>query len=277
MNMAREEQNEAVTKAMSNLAHALRGYAGKGAKTGARHAYAPTAESGLFELMAAEGPFEEVIVCRSLGTAKVYIKGNDLFIVPNGKLHRLTGEEVGWYTGVFRAKVTDDLLEFPPRPRPPFDRPSSIPDFRKKLHPTKAIWKFGDGSIIATGPANSYVIPLKDRSAQLVISIAMVITNGTGRYNGALGTISSLGATWFPFVPGLSLKDTLKDGAIFEAKGVHGFRITRQVFQAKGEDEGGYEDEDKYEDKYEGKGEDEGGYEDEEDEYESEGEYEDNY
>jgi|ERR1043165_1771239 hypothetical protein len=201
------------------------------------HVYAPTSKSGLFELMSAEGPFEEVIVCRSLGIAKVYIKEEDLFIVPNGKLHRLTGEEVGYYTGVFRAPLAGDLLKFPKRPDPPFDRPSAIPDFRKRLNPTKAIWKFGDGSISAVGPANSYVIPLKDKSAQLVISIAMVITNGTGRYDGALGTISSLGATWFPFVPGLSLKDSLKTGAIYEAKGVHGFRITRKQFQAGG---GGY-------------------------------------
>ena len=234
------------------------------------HVYAPTSKSGLFELAAAEGPFEQVFICRSLGTAKIYIKQNDLFIVPNGKLHRLTGEEVGWYTGVFKAKVTDNLLKFPPRPSPPFDRPSPIPDFRRRLKPTKAIWNFADGSITATGPANSYVIPLKDKSAQLVISIAMVITNGTGRYEGALGTISSLGATWFPYVPGGTLADSLKTGAIFEAKGVHGFRITREEFQAKDDDadenKDGYEDEDEDED------EDENGYKDEdEDEDEDEG------
>lgn len=271
--MAKEEQNEAVNSAMSNLAQALRGYTGKKSKMGGSHVFAPTSESGLFELMSAEGPYEQVIICRSLGTAKIYIKGDDLFIVPNGKLHRLTGEEVGWYTGVFKAKVSDDLLKFPPRPRPPFDKPSSIPDFRRKLKPTKAIWKFGDGSIIAAGPANSYVIPLKDRSAQLVISIAMVITNGTGRYDGALGTISSLGATWFPYIPGSSLKDSLKDGAIFEAKGVHGFRITRQVFQAREGEE--YEQKDSYDDSDEDKYKDEGEDEYEENEYEDESGYED--
>jgi hypothetical protein len=232
------------------------------------HVYAPTAKSGLFELAAAEGPFEQVLICRSLGIAKVYIKGEDLFIVPNGKLHRLTGEEVGYYTGVFRSKLTDDLLKFPPVPQPPFDKPSPIPDFRKRLHPTKAIWNFGDGSIIATGPANSYIIPLKDKSNQLVISIAMVITKGTGRYEGALGTISSLGATWFPYVPGLSLQESLKTGAIYEAKGVHCMRITRECFQAKADDE--CEDDDGYKDDDED--EDENGYGDEdgcekEDEY----------
>ena len=223
------------------------------------HIYAPTAKSGLFELAAAEGPFEEVIITRSLGIAKVYIKGDDLFIVPNGKLHRLTGEEVGYYTGVFRAKVSDDLFKFPPVPQPPFDKSSPIPDFRKRLHPTKAIWNFGDGSIIATGPANSYIIPLKDKSNQLVISIAMVITKGTGRYEGALGTLSSLGATWFPYVPGLSLQESLKTGAIYEAKGVHGMRITRRIFQAKGDE--GYEDDDGYKD--EDEDEDDNGYGDE--------------
>jgi hypothetical protein len=258
--MAREERNESFTRAVDNLVQALRGYTGKKHKTSGGHVYGPTSESGLFELMAAEGPFEEVIVCRSLGIAKVYIRGKSLYIVPNGKLHRLTGEEVGWYTGVFKSKLGANLLKFPERSHPPFDRPSRIPDFRPKLNPTKAIWKFGDGSIIASGPANSYVIPLKDRSAQLVISIAMVITQGTGRYEGALGTISSLGATWFPYIPDLSLKDSLKDGAIFEAKGVHGFRITREQFQAGDQDEGGYEDEseDEDEDEYE----DEDGYED---------------
>jgi hypothetical protein len=33
-------------------------------------------------------------------------------------------------------------------------------------------------------------------------------------------------------VPGLALQDTLKTGAIFEAKGVHGFRITLKKYQA---------------------------------------------
>jgi len=219
------------------------------------HVYAPTAKSGLFELAAAEGPVEQVLICRSLGIAKVYIKGEDLFIVPNGKLHRLTGEEVGYYTGVFRSKLAANLLKFPPVPDPPFDKPSPIPDFRKRLNPTKAIWNFGDGSIIATGPANSYIIPLKDKWNQLVISIAMVITKGTGRYEGALGTISSLGATWFPYVPGLSLQESLKTGAIYEAKGVNCMRITRECFQAKGDDEceddDGYKDDDEDEDENE--------------------------
>lgn len=201
--------------------------------------------SGLFELAAAEGPYEEVIIVRSLGTAKIFINGNTLYIVPNGKLHRLTGERVGWYSGVFKSTVDDPLTKFPPPPSKPYTKPSPIPDFRKRLHPTKAIWNFPDGSIEAAGPANSYVIPLKDQTAQLVISIAMVIGRGTGRYEGARGTISSLGATWFPYIPGLPLQKSLKSGALFEAKGVHGFRITLAKYQAQ-QDSGAesYEEED---------------------------------
>jgi|GEM_PF-2676512 len=242
--MAKEKT---VSSTLDSIAQALQSLA-SGAGEGGSH-YVAEGASGLFELAAAEGPYEEVIICRSLGTATVYIRGKDLFIVPNGKLHRLNGELVGSYTGVFKARIDDDLLTFPPAPSPPFDKPSPIPDFRQKLHPTKAIWKFHDGSVIAAGPANSYIIPLRDKSAQLVISIAMVITNGTKRYSGALGTISSLGATWFPYVPGLSLQKTLKDGAVFEAKGVHGFRITLGKYQAEHGDigeEGSEEDSDQY-------------------------------
>lgn len=240
--MAKDDKT--ISNALDSIAQALGSLAGTGSGGGGAHAF--EGGSALFELAAAEGPYEEVIICRSLGTATVSIKGKDrkdLYIVPNGKLHRLNGEEVGWYTGVFKARVDDDLLTFPAAPDGPFDRPSPIPDFRQKLHPTKAIWKFHDGSVIAVGPANSYVIPLKDGSAQLVISIAMVITGGTRRYQGALGTISSLGATWFPFVPGSSLASSLKDGAVFEAKGVHGFRITHAKYQAGDEGRAGSEGE----------------------------------
>jgi hypothetical protein len=189
--------------------------------------------SGLFELAAAEGPYEEVIIVRSLGTAKIFINGKTLHIVPNGKLHRLTGKRVGWYSGVFKSTVDDPLTVFPPPPSGPYTKPSPIPDFRKRLHPTKAIFKFHDGTIETAGPANSYVIPLKDNTAQLVISIAMVIGKGTGRYAGARGTVSSLGATWFPYIPGQTLAKSLKTGALFEAKGVHGFRITLAKYQAE--------------------------------------------
>jgi hypothetical protein len=228
-------EKETISSALSSIAKALAAVPGAGA--GATPS--PLAAHGLFQLAAAEGPYEEVIICRSLGTATVSIRkeGKDLYIVPNGKLNGLNGEYLGEYTGVFRAKTDDDLLTFPEQPKEPFDKPSHIPDFRQRLHPTKAIWKFHEGSIMAVGPANSYVIPLRDRSSQLVISIAMVITNGTGRYAGARGTISSLGATWFPYIPGLQTKDTLKDGAIFEAKGVHGFRITLKEYQAEGKGE----------------------------------------
>ena len=180
-----------------------------------------------------KGRTEEVLIVRSLGTAKIFIDGKTLHIVPNGKLHRLTGQRVGFYTGVFKSTVDDKLTKFPSPPSKPYNKPSSIPDFRMRLHPTKAIWKFPDGQIEGSGPANSYVIPLKDKTAQLVISIAMVIGRGTGRYKGARGTISSLGATWFPYIPGLPLAKSLKNGALFEARGVHAFRITLAKYQAE--------------------------------------------
>ena len=185
------------------------------------------ASSNCFELAAAEGPYEEVIICRSYGTARVFIPNKtDLYIVPNGELHRLNCEDVGHYVGVFKSSVTDDLFTFPEEPEEPYDVPSPIPDFRMKLHPTKAKWEFHDGTIYGVGPANSYIVPIKDGSNQLKISIAMVLTGGTKRYEGARGTISSLGATWFPYVPGGTLQSSLKDGAIFSARGVHAFRIT---------------------------------------------------
>lgn len=200
--------------------------------------------SGLFELAAAEGPYEEVLIVRSLGTAKIFIDGKTLHIVPNGRLHRLTGEKVGWYTGVFKSTIDDKLTKFPPSPSAPYDKPSKIPDFRMRLHPTKAIWKFRDGHIEAAGPANSYVVPYKDKTAQLVISIAMVIAKGTGRYEGARGTISSLGATWFPYIPGLPLEKSLKNGALFEARGVHAFRIELEKYQAEETEECSTEEDD---------------------------------
>jgi hypothetical protein len=228
--MAKEHEGQ--TKGLLHkLAKALEGIEEKG-DADAPHSGDAAAASGLFELAAAEGPYEKVLICRSLGTATVYIRGKDLYIVPNGKLNRLNGAAIGNYVGVFKSKLGADLFKFPDAPSAPYDKPSPIPDFRSQLNPTKAVWRLKWGSIFAVGPANSYVIPLRDKSAQLVISIAMVITGGTRRYEGARGTISSLGATWFPYVPGLTLDKTLKDGAVFEAKGVHGMRITLEKYQA---------------------------------------------
>ncbi|HXO28846.1 MAG TPA: hypothetical protein VOA80_15960 [Thermoanaerobaculia bacterium] len=225
-------KDEGSKGALQSIAEALKTLADKGGGgLGGNLGDGPA--GGLFELAAAEGPYERVIITRSLGTATVYIRNKvDLYIVPNGRLHRLNGDFAGNYVGVFKSKVGDDLFTFPPAPEKPYDKPSPIPDFRMKLHPTKAIWRLHEGSIFAVGPANSYVIPLRDQSAQLVISIAMVITGGTRRFEGARGTISSLGATWFPFIPGIGLDKTLKDGAVFEAKGVHGMRITLREDQA---------------------------------------------
>jgi hypothetical protein len=237
--MAKEKGGES-KGTLHSILEALEGLAEKGLDSpgGGEAANA----GGLFELAAAEGPYEEVLICRSLGTATVYIRGKDLYIVPNGKLNRVDGKAIGNYVGVFRSKLGADLLTFPEAPSKPYDKPSPIPDFRTRLNPTKAVWRLPEGSIFAVGPANSYVIPLRDKSAQLVISIAMVITGGTRRYEGARGTISSLGATWFPYVPGLTLAQTLKDGAVFEAKGVHSMRITLEEYQAPAtEDRGGEE------------------------------------
>lgn len=222
--MSKHEKPGSLSRIADELEQLVRNVGGVGRSSGV--------SSNCFELAAAEGPYEEVIICRSYGTAKVFIRNKtDLYIVPNGKLHRLNCEYVGNYVGVFKSSINDDLLKFPDMPQEPFDQPSPIEDFRLKLHPTKAKWEFHDGTIYGVGPANSYIVPIKDGSNQLKISIAMVLTGGTGRYKGARGTISSLGATWFPYVPGGSLQDSLKDGAIFSARGVHGFRITLEEDQ----------------------------------------------
>src|ERR1700704_735070 len=106
-------QKDTISAALSSIAHALEGFPGGGGGG------TPAAASGLFQLAAAEGPYEQVIVCRSLGTATVTIHQKDLFIVPNGKLNGLDGSELGFYTGVFNAKTTDNLFQFPDAPQEP--------------------------------------------------------------------------------------------------------------------------------------------------------------
>jgi len=80
------EQNE-LNRKLRKLADALQPMASteRGAfKSDSINAAVNEMPSGLFELAAAEGPYERVIICRSLGTATLYIKGADLFIVPDG-------------------------------------------------------------------------------------------------------------------------------------------------------------------------------------------------
>jgi len=118
---------------------------------------------------------------------------------------------VGTYVGVFKARVDDDLLTFPAAPSPPYSKPSPIPDFRQTLHPTKAVWRFPNGTS-----------SLSDRRTVTSFRYATVQPSWSFRSRWSLpGALASTGARagrfprWrhvVPNVPGLALKDSLNNG-----------------------------------------------------------------
>ena len=168
------------------------------------------------------GPFEEGFIRYSKG--KGTFRANDSgekFIIVTGDMYKLDGERDGIYQAVFQATFQDeeDLIDYPKPPEPTFDKPSRVEPITD-LNQTKAKWTFADGSSLsAPGPALSKIAALKNGGFQFWVSAAAFITNGEGRYEGAIGEECSLGSTYFSGKPDLS------PGTSFEAIVVHTFKV----------------------------------------------------
>jgi hypothetical protein len=172
---------------------------------------------------AKSGPHEEVIIRTTSGTARFTEDGK--YIILTTKMYKLNGEEDGHHEGVFQSRVADPsaLLGWFAPPTPPFDAPGAVESIELRAD-TKAIWTFGDGSsIVAPGPAAVHLARFKDGSGMFFVAVAGSITGGTGRFEGALGIKSAVGATYLapgaPFGP----------GAVFSGRTVECFRVIRRA------------------------------------------------
>lgn len=169
-------------------------------------------------------PREEVIIRYTVGTGEF---SRDMkYNVLRMKMYKPSGESDGTHDGVWEPQLLpDDLYKRPNPPEGPVDRPEGPVEHIPIRAFTKAIWTFGDGSsITAVGPANLHLVRLVDDAQLFLVSVAAIITNGTGRYEGAYGVKTALGSTLVP--KGADLFN-LPPGFKFGAVTVETFRVIK--------------------------------------------------
>jgi hypothetical protein len=180
---------------------------------------------------------EEVIIRYTVGTGE--FSADKKYNVLRMKMFKMNGEEDGTHDGVWepqnvnlttpegQKEAAKFLLSRPKPPQGPLDEPEGPIEHIPIRAFTKAIWAFGDGSsITAVGPANLHLAAFKDGSSIFLVSVAAIITNGTGRYQGAYGVKTALGSTFVP--KGVNLFDP--PGGKFGAVTVETFRVIRAEF-----------------------------------------------
>lgn len=151
---------------------------------------------------AISSPREELILRSTKGTLTFVPlkKGNKeiRFGLLDMKMYKLDGTPDGTHLTVWQP-LSDEIFGVPEDFKGPFDKPDPIPLIRMTAN-SKAVWTFGNGidSIRATGPANLLLVRLKDGSKLFVISVAAIITGGTGKYDGCTGVKTALGSSFIP-------------------------------------------------------------------------------
>jgi hypothetical protein len=186
-------------------------------------------------------PREEVIIRYTVGEGEW--SQDKKFNLLRMKMYKMNGEEDGTHDGVWEPQnvnlTTPEgqkegvklLLSRPKPPLGPLDEPEGPIEHIPIRAYTKAIWTFGDASsITAVGPANLHLVGYKDGSNIFLVSVAAIITNGTGRYKGAYGVKTALGSTFVP--QGVNLFEPGGTGK-FGAVTVETFRVIRAEFVGK--------------------------------------------
>jgi len=180
---------------------------------------------------------EEVIIRYTVGTGE--FSKDKKYNVLRMKMYKMDGEEDGYHDGVWepqhvnlttpegQKEAVELLMSRPNPPQGPLDKPAGPIEHIPIRAYTKAIWGFGDGSsITAVGPANLHLVSFKDESSIFLVSVAAIITNGTGRYQGAYGVKTALGSTFVP--KGVNLFDA--PGGKFGAVTIETFRVIRAEY-----------------------------------------------
>src|SRR2546425_3159084 len=146
-------------------------------------------------------PREELIIRSTKGTltfASLKRKGKAVrYGLLDMKMYKLDGTPDGTHLTVWQP-LSKEIFGVPPDFKGPFNKPDPIPSIRMTAN-SEAVWTFADGDEIrATGPANLLLVRLKDDSKLLVISVAAIITGGTGKYEGCTGVKTALGSSFIP-------------------------------------------------------------------------------
>jgi hypothetical protein len=181
---------------------------------------------GAFEVprAAASDPREEILIRYTVGTGE--FSDDRRYNVLRMQMFKMNGEPDGIHDGVWEPQLPPtELYNRPNPPQGPLDRPEGPIEHIPIRAYTKAIWRFGDGSsVTAVGPANLLLVRLSDDSQIFLVSVAAIITNGSGRYDRAWGVKTALGST---FVPKGTDMFNLPRGYKFGAVTVETFRLIK--------------------------------------------------
>ncbi|HXD33085.1 MAG TPA: hypothetical protein VN643_18330 [Pyrinomonadaceae bacterium] len=169
-------------------------------------------------------PREKVIIRYTEGTGE--FSADMKYNVLRMHMFKMDGERDGTHDGVWEPQLPPaELSKRPKPPKGPLDKPEGPVEHVAVRAYTKAIWTFGDGSsLTAVGPAMLHLVEFNDDSHIFLVSVSAIITNGTGRYQGAYGVKTALGSTFVP--KGVDMFN-LKPGQTFGARTVETFRVVQ--------------------------------------------------
>ena len=164
---------------------------------------------------------EEVLLCTTEGTAN--FTPDSKFVSLNAGISLMDGRGFGEHHCVWEKLFANpkDLFARPDPPTQPLNEPVGPVQKGIVSANSKAKWSFNDGEIYAAGPITANLIPLADGSQTVMVSAALVITGGTGRFNGAYGLVQSLGSARF------SSGETLGNSGTIKVKTIDTFKIRR--------------------------------------------------
>jgi len=170
---------------------------------------------------------EEVLIRYTVGTGE--FSGDMKYNVLRMKMFKMNGDADGSHDGVWEPQLPPaELVKRPKPPKGALDKPEGPIEHVPVRAYTKAIWTFGDGSsVTAVGPAMLHLVEFNDQSHIFLVSVASIITNGTGRYDGAYGVKTALGTTFVP--KGVDMFN-MKPGQTFGARTIETFRIIRAEY-----------------------------------------------
>lgn len=143
-------------------------------------------------------PGEEIFILQGVANGKVRANGRGINV--SADLWTFDGEHVATkiLNAETSAKTMEDLLRVPPTPRISLDDQNPV----EEIQPTtlkKAQWTFNDGSsLTAIGKGVSHIWQLRDGSTVNADAALMVVTSGTGRFEGVQGIASTEGITYTP-------------------------------------------------------------------------------
>jgi len=175
---------------------------------------------------------EQLILTYTIGELYFQFKGKTLYGFIESDQYDINGDRNGSHNTIWTPLVPPDQLSKQPffDFKGPWDKPDPIPDPVVRVN-TKAIWRFKDGSDIrATGPANALLTLLApDKAAVLHVSVAAIITGGSGKFEHCRGVKTAAGSSFLP--AGSTFEDIVKERS--KVVTLEAFRVVRHNHQSQ--------------------------------------------